>query len=60
LAARFSFAKLAAGCLLDELKNDITRETPARPVRESGPRLTGLTQLFSLTGRASSRALIPA
>ena len=28
-------AKLAAGCPLDELKNDITRETPARPVRAS-------------------------
>ena len=27
-------AKLAVGYLLDELKNDITRETPARPVRE--------------------------
>jgi len=34
MATGFPIAKIASGYLLDELNNDITRETPARPVRE--------------------------
>lgn len=34
MATGFPIAKIAIGYLLDELNNDITRETPARPVRE--------------------------
>ena len=40
-------AKLAVGYLLDELKNDITRETPARPVRESRARFKASASVLS-------------
>jgi carbamoyl-phosphate synthase large subunit len=40
-------AKLAVSYLLDELKNDITRETPARPVRESLLPFTKLAHALS-------------